>query len=58
MHETYQALPSSQLEKGATFHKPAQWMPERVTYENPALDVMTDLKIMSTVTIEPLALIN
>lgn len=58
MHETYQVIPSSPLEKGATFHKPTQWLPERVTYESPALDVMTDLKIMSTVTIEPLALIN
>ena len=58
MHETYQAIPSSQLEKGATFHKPTQWLPERVTYESPALDVMTDLKILPAVTIEPVALIS
>lgn len=54
MSETYQQLPSGRLESGATFHKPIQNLPERVTLNSPALDVMTDFKIVTAYTIFPL----
>lgn len=54
MSETYHQLPSGRLESGATFHKPVQNLPERVTLNSPALDVMTDFKIVTAYTIFPL----
>lgn len=54
MSEPYYVLPSDQLESGATFHKPVQNLPERVTLNSPALDVMTDFKVVTAYTIFPL----
>lgn len=54
MSEPYYVLPSGQLESGATFHKPVQNLPERVTLNSPALDVMTDFKVVTAYTIFPL----
>lgn len=54
MSEPYHILPSGQLESGATFHKPVQNLPNRVTLNSPALDVMTDFKIVTAYTIFPL----
>jgi len=45
-------LPLISLEDGATVFHPVQRLPDRVTLESPALDVMTDLKQVSAVTIE------
>ena len=54
MSESYYVLPSGQLESSATFHKPVQNLPERVTLNSPALDVMTDFKVVTAYTIFPL----
>ena len=54
MSDHYHILPSGHLESSATFHKPVQNLPERVTLNSPALDVMTDFKIVTAYTIFPL----
>lgn len=54
MSEPYHILPSGQLESGASFHKPVQNLPHRVTLNSPALDVMTDFKVVTAYTIFPL----
>lgn len=48
-------MPVIPLEHGATVFHARQRLPERVTLESPALDVMTDLRQVSAVTIEPVA---
>lgn len=58
MSEPYHLLPSGQLEFGATFHKPVQNLPQRVTLNSPALDVMTDFKVVTAYTIFPLESID
>lgn len=44
MTQTYTRLPARHLEKEAGLLRPACILPERVTLENPALDVMTDFR--------------
>jgi CBS-domain-containing membrane protein len=51
LNREYPALTAHPLKMGATFIRPTQSVPERVTLENPALDVMTDLKLVSVVTV-------
>jgi len=46
------------LVQGATLYRPTQRLPERVTLESSALDVMTDLKQVPAQTIEPEASIE
>jgi len=46
-------LPLISLADGATVFHPVQQLPERVTLESPALDVMTDLRQVPAVTVEP-----
>ena len=46
------------LAQGATLYRPTQHLPERVTLESSALDVMTDLKQLPAQTIEPEASIE
>jgi len=46
-------LPVISLADGATVFHPRQSLPERVTLESPALEVMTDLRQVPAVTIEP-----
>jgi CBS domain-containing protein len=46
-------LPVTALAHGIRLHGPGQGLPERVTLESPALDVMTDLKQFAALTIEP-----
>lgn len=41
---SYTRLPTSHLDKAAGLLRPACVLPERVTLENPALDVMTDFR--------------
>ncbi|MDP1619476.1 MAG: CBS domain-containing protein, partial [bacterium] len=58
MSEIYHQLISGRLESGATFHKPVQNLPEHVGMNNPALDVMTDFKVVTAYTIFPLESID
>ena len=54
MTRTYNVLPTSPLQKDATFHKPRQTLPERVSLEDSASQVMTDFTIVTAYTIFPL----
>jgi len=54
----YQTLPSNKLEPGATYQRPPQRLPERVTANSPATEVMTDLTKVAAVTIGPCATIE
>ncbi|MDP2434066.1 MAG: CBS domain-containing protein [Pseudomonadota bacterium] len=58
MTRTYNPIPSSPMQKEATFHKPRQTLPERVDAEEPALQVMTDFQIVTAYTIFPLETIE
>jgi CBS-domain-containing membrane protein len=51
MNREYNALTAHSLKAGASFDRPTQSLPERVTLEDPALSVMTDLKSISVVTV-------
>jgi len=53
IRDIFRPLPLISLAEGAAVFHPVQRLPERVTLESPALDVMTDLKQVSAVTIEP-----
>ena len=50
---SYKSLTSSHLGQGVTYHKPDHARYENLTLENPALDVMTDLKKVTAFTIHP-----
>lgn len=58
MTRTYTALPVSPLQKGASFIKPRQNMPETVRLDDPAVNVMTDFSIVTAYTIFPLETIE
>ncbi|MHB8624541.1 MAG: CBS domain-containing protein [Sulfuricaulis sp.] len=58
MTRDYLPLPTSMLEAGASFHKPSQTLPQRVTLESPGVDVMTDLARIVLETIGPNATID
>lgn len=51
MNREYPALTSHLLKMGASFIRPTQTLPERVKLEDPALNVMTDLKEVCVVTV-------
>ena len=51
MNREYTALTAHFLETGSGFVRPTQVLPERVTLDDPALSVMTDLKRVSVVTV-------
>jgi len=53
IREHFLPLPVIGLAEGVSFYRPVQDLPERVTLESPALDVMTDLKHLQAQTIEP-----
>ena len=53
MLKTYPALPLSTLLSGTGFAEPAQALPERVSLDDAALSVMTDLERISAVLIRP-----
>ncbi len=53
IRNTFLPLPLISLADGAAVFQPVQRLPERVTLESPALEVMTDLKQVAAVTIEP-----
>ncbi len=58
MTRTYNPIPTSPMQKDATFHKPRQALPERVSVEEPAQQVMTDFQIVTAYTIFPLETIE
>lgn len=58
MTHAYTLIPTSPLQKGATFHKPRQVLPEHVSADDPALWVMTDFQIVTAYTIFPLETIE
>jgi len=58
MNRTYNVIPSAPLQKGATFHKPRQSLPERVSLADPMSAVMTDFKVVTAYTIFPLETIE
>jgi CBS-domain-containing membrane protein len=51
MRAAYSPLPSSLLQPGTGFCSPTQALPERVTLDHPAIEVMTDLRRVSAVVI-------
>lgn len=53
MPKTSQPLPYRPMEVGITFQRPPQRLPERVTADSPAKDVMTDFSKVAAVTIGP-----
>ena len=55
---TYNVIPVAPLQKGATFHKPRQALPDKVALEDPCSHVMTDFKIVTAYTIFPLETIE
>ena len=50
---TYAPLPAKLLAPGSSFFSPAQALPDRVSLEHPAIEVMTDLKQVCAVVIRP-----
>ncbi|MEW5789478.1 MAG: CBS domain-containing protein [Pseudomonadota bacterium] len=58
MTRTFNVIPTAPLQKGATFHKPRQALPEQVGLESPASHVMTDFKVVTAYTIFPLETIE
>lgn len=49
----YVPLPARQLGAHTGYHRPAQNLPPRVSLNSPAVDVMTDLRQVAPVTVEP-----
>lgn len=58
MSRNFTVIPTSPLQKGTTFHKPQQVLPEQVSLEQPAANVMTDFTIVTAYTIFPLETIE
>jgi len=58
MVREYASLASSLLQSGCGFSSPSQTLPERVTLDSPAIDVMTDLKCVNAIVIQPDDTIN
>ena len=52
MNSTYQPLPLHRLESDARYFRPKQQLPWRVTKDDPALSVMTDLGQVTAFTVE------
>lgn len=53
MSRKYAPLVSKLLQSGCGFSSPSQSLPERVTPDSPAIDVLTDLKRINAVVIRP-----
>ncbi len=53
MTSAYHALPATTLATQSHYHKPPQTLHERVTLDDPAISVMTDLTRVSAITITP-----
>lgn len=55
MSVNYTALPYHSLNGGTTYQRPPQRLPERVTADSPATDVMTDFTKVAAITMGPCA---
>ena len=55
MSENYTSLPYQTLSSGSTYQRPPQRLPEKVTADSPATDVMTDFTKVSAITMGPCA---
>lgn len=53
MTSAYHPLPVTTLASQSRYHKPPQILPERVTLDDPAVNVMTDLTKVTAITIAP-----
>ncbi len=53
MPSTYQKLPYYQMSDPSTYSRPPQLLPENVTAESPATDVMTDFTKVAAITMGP-----
>lgn len=53
MATTFNALPYGHLQNSTGYERPPQRLPERVTSDSPAIDVMTDLTKVSAITMGP-----
>ena len=51
MTREYYPLTNHSLKDGSSFIRPSQVLPERVSLDDPALNVMTDLKCISVITV-------
>ncbi len=51
----YSALPHHTLLPGSTYASPPQRLPEKVTADSPAIDVMTDFSKVAAITMTPFA---
>lgn len=58
MTRTFNVIRAAPLQKGASFHKPAQNLPARVTLDDPMSHVMTDFRVVTAYTIFPLQTIE
>lgn len=58
MNRTYNVIPSAPMQKGTTFHKPRQALPERAGLDDPMSAVMTDFKVVTAYTVFPLETIE
>lgn len=54
MSENYNAIPSAPMQKGASFQKPSQALPESVKLSDPAMMVMTDFRSVTAHGTHPL----
>lgn len=53
MASQYKTLEAGRLEAGAGYHQPATFSPQPVGIDSPALEVMTDLRLVPAATIDP-----
>jgi len=53
VRKTYAPVPFTRLKPGTAFHAPAPVLPERVSLDSPAVEIMTDLKKVCAVVIRP-----
>ena len=55
MSDVFHTLASQKLEESTTYLRPVQQLPDRVSLESSALDVMTDLTKVTAITVNPCA---
>lgn len=58
MSENYTSLPYHNLSTGTTYQRPPQRLPEKVTADSPATDVMTDFTKVAAITMGPCATLD
>lgn len=56
--DNFEPLDYTTLKADTTYHRPAQVLPDRVTANSPAVDVMTDFTKVAAITMGPCATIN